>query len=623
MTKKQKKVLYRIGIAFALLLLGLLLPVNQWIKLAVFLVGYAIIGWDILLRAAKNIKRGQVFDENFLMSLATVGAFLVGEYAEGIAVMLFYQVGELFQSYAVNKSRKSIASLMDIRPDSATVIRDGAELSVDPDEVVIGEIILIRPGERVPLDGIVIEGSSMVDTAALTGESVPRSIHSGEEIISGCINQTGILKVQTTKIFGDSTVARILDLVENASSQKAQVENFITRFAKYYTPVVVILAAVLAFIPPIFIPGHPFAEWIHRALTFLVISCPCALVISVPLSFFGGIGRASKYGVLVKGSNYLEVIAAAQTVVFDKTGTLTKGSFEVVKAVPEGITREELIAYAAMAETYSTHPIALSIRRAYEALDAKETLPEGDVFDVQEIAGHGVKASIAGHEVHVGNQRMLASLDIQAPQSEDVGTLVYVVVDHEYAGMLLIADQVKEDAQEAIGRLKKLGVEQCVMLTGDQERIGKKIGEELGLDSVYTQLLPADKVTWVDRFCKERDKKRSVVFVGDGINDAPVLARADVGVAMGGLGSDAAIEAADIVIMTDEPSKLAGVIKIARKTMQICRQNIVFALGVKALVLILGALGFANMWAAVFADVGVSVIAICNSIRTLYMQIEE
>lgn len=615
MTKKQKKQLYKILTAAVICIIAIVLPVPEWVKLILYVVGYIVVGLEILTKAIKNIKSGQVFDENFLMSIATIGAFILGEYLEGIAVMLFYQIGELFQSYAVSQSRKSISDLMDIRPDSATVLRDSQEEEVDPEEVMIGEIIIVRPGEKVPLDGVVTEGTSTLDTAALTGESVPRTVAVGEEVISGCINLTGILKVRVEKEFGESTVAKILDLVENASSQKAKVENFITRFARYYTPIVVMAAAALAVIPPLFLPGFPFAEWIYRALTFLVISCPCALVISIPLSFFGGIGAASKYGVIVKGSNYLELLANAEFVVFDKTGTLTEGSFRVSEIIAEGMSEEDLLGITAYAEAYSNHPISQSILEAYG-----QPIEKDQIHEVGEIAGKGVKANVGELEVYAGNAKLMKEIGIDYPKEVPAGTIVYVAVDRKYAGYLLIADSIKPDAKKAIANLKSVGVKKTVMLTGDTDAIGRKVAEKLGMDEVYTQLLPADKVERTESLLERKSQKGYLVFVGDGINDAPVLARADIGVAMGGLGSDAAIEAADIVIMTDEPSKLAGMIKIARKTVHICRENIVFALGVKAIILILGAIGIANMWAAVFADVGVAVIAILNAMRTLYMK---
>ena len=611
MTKKQKNLLLRIIIAAVLFLAGNLLPLHGTAELAVFLVSYAIIGWDILWKAITNILHGQVFDENFLMAIATVGAFILGEHTEGVAVMLFYQVGEWFQSYAVSKSRRSIASLMDIRPDYANVERDGKLVQVDPDEVQIGDTIIVKPGERIPLDGKIIKGSSALDTSALTGESMPREVEPGMEVISGCINQTGILTIQTTKEFGESTVAKILDLVENASEKKGKIENFITRFARYYTPIVVFAALALAILPPI-ITGQEFGAWIYRALTFLVISCPCALVISIPLSFFGGIGGASKIGVLVKGSNYLEALANAEIVVFDKTGTLTKGSFAVSEIHAAAMSEQQLLELAAYAEDYSNHPISLSIKKAYDG-----TIDTSRISEVQEIAGHGVQAVIDGRKVLAGNAKLMKKENIKFSAAASVGTVVYLACDGIYVGCIIIEDEIKPDAQAAIKSLKSSGVRRTVMLTGDADAVGKKVAARLGLDQAYTELLPADKVIRVEEMMQQKSEKGKLAFVGDGINDAPVLARADVGIAMGGLGSDAAIEAADVVLMTDEPSKIAAVMKIARKTIRIANQNIVFALGVKFLVLGLGALGYANMWAAVFADVGVSVIAILNAIRAM------
>ena len=611
MTKKQKHLLLRIIIAAVLFLAGNLLPLHGTAELAVFLFSYAIIGWDILWKAITNILHGQVFDENFLMAIATVGAFILGEHTEGVAVMLFYQVGEWFQSYAVSKSRRSIASLMDIRPDYANVERDGKLVQVDPDEVQIGDTIIVKPGERIPLDGKIIKGSSALDTSALTGESMPREVEPGMEVISGCINQTGILTIQTTKEFGESTVAKILDLVENASEKKGKIENFITRFARYYTPIVVFAALVLAILPPI-ITGQEFSAWIYRALTFLVISCPCALVISIPLSFFGGIGGASKIGVLVKGSNYLEALANAEIVVFDKTGTLTKGSFAVSEIHAASMSEQQLLEFAAYAEDYSNHPISLPIKKAYDGkIDASR------ISEVHEIAGHGVQAVIDGRKVLAGNAKLMKKENIKFSAAASVGTVVYLACDGIYVGCIIIEDEIKPDAQTAIKSLKSSGVRRTVMLTGDADAVGKKVAARLGLDQAYTELLPADKVIRVEEMMQQKSEKGKLAFVGDGINDAPVLARADVGIAMGGLGSDAAIEAADVVLMTDEPSKIAAVMKIARKTIRIANQNIVFALGVKFLVLGLGALGYANMWAAVFADVGVSVIAILNAIRAM------
>ena len=611
MTRKQKRLLFRIIVAAVLFAAGSLLPLGPTVEMGVFLVCYAVIGWDIVWKAVTNILHGQVFDENFLMTIATIGALILGEHSEGVAVMLFYQVGEWFQSYAVSKSRKSIASLMDIRPDYANVERNGKLEQVDPDEVNIGDTIVVKPGERVPLDGKIIKGTSALDTSALTGESMPRDVEPGMEVISGCINQTGILTIQTTKMYGESTVAKILDLVENASDKKGKTENFISRFARYYTPIVVFAAIALAILPP-FVTGQPFSVWIYRALTFLVISCPCALVISIPLSFFGGIGGASKIGVLVKGSNYLESLAHTEVVVFDKTGTLTKGSFAVSQIKAIDMKEEQLLELAAYAEDYSNHPISQSIQKAYgKKIDNRR------ISDVQEIAGHGVRAVIDGKTVLAGNAKLMNRENIAYTPSDAIGTVIYLACNGKYAGYIVIEDEVKADAPAAIRALKEVGVRKTVMLTGDADAVGKKVAQKLGLDQAYTELLPADKVDRVEAILKQTSEKGKLVFVGDGINDAPVLARADVGIAMGGLGSDAAIEAADVVLMTDEPSKISAVVRIARKTIRIANENIVFALGVKLLVLILGATGYANMWAAVFADVGVSVIAILNAIRAM------
>ncbi len=611
MTKKQKHLLARIIVAAVLFAAGGLLHLEGWTELGVYLVCYAVIGWDIVWKAITNILHGQVFDENFLMTIATIGALILGEHSEGVAVMLFYQVGEWFQSYAVSKSRRSITSLMDIRPDYANIEQGGKLVQVDPEDVKIGDTIIVKPGERVPLDGKIIKGSSTLDTSALTGESMPREVEAGMEVISGCINQTGILTIQTTKEFGESTVAKILDLVENASDKKGKMENFITRFARYYTPVVVFAALALAILPPL-VTGQAFSIWIYRALTFLVISCPCALVISIPLSFFGGIGGASKIGVLVKGSNYLEALAYTETVVFDKTGTLTKGSFAVTEIHANGMEDEELLELAAYAEDYSNHPISLSIQKAYG-----KKIDNNRITDVQEIAGHGVQAVIDGMTVLAGNAKLMEREHIPYTASNAIGTVVYVAFDGRYAGCIVIADEIKADAPAAIKTLKAAGIRQTVMLTGDADAVGQDVARRLGLDRAYTELLPADKVDRVEELLKQKSERGMLAFVGDGINDAPVLARADVGIAMGALGSDAAIEAADVVLMTDEPSKIAAVMQIARKTIRISNENIVFALGVKFLVLILGALGRANMWAAVFADVGVSVIAILNAIRAM------
>ena len=613
MTKKQKNVLIRIIAAGALLITAALLPLEEksLLRLAAFLVPYFVIGYDVLWKAVRGIIHGQVFDENFLMCVATVGALFVGDYPEASAVMLFYQTGELFQSVAVGRSRKSISDLMDICPEYANVERDGQLEEVDPEEVELDSIIVIKPGEKIPLDGVIIEGSSSVDTAALTGESLPRSVKVGDEVISGCINQGGLLKVKVTKEYEDSTVTKILELVENSATKKAKSENFITRFARYYTPSVVIAAAVLAVLPPLILGGG-WADWIHRALIFLVISCPCALVISVPLSFFGGIGGASKRGILVKGGNYLEALANAETVVFDKTGTLTKGSFEVTKIHTDSMGEDELLDLAAHAESYSDHPIARSVCAKF----GKE-VDHGRITSDEEISGHGIRAVIDGREIYAGNKKLMAKQSVDVPECSCRGTMVHVAADGGYAGHIVISDVVKETSAEAIKSLKENGVKQTVMLTGDAKSTAEEVANTLGLDKVYAELLPADKVEKVEELLKEKQEGSSLVFVGDGINDAPVLTRADVGIAMGSLGSDAAIEAADIVLMNDDPAKISLAMKIARKTVRIVRENIVFALGVKALVLILGALGIANMWLAVFADVGVSVIAILNAMRTM------
>lgn len=611
MSKKQKQTLYRILLSAALLIAAALLPLEGWPRLAVFLIPYALIGWDVLWRAVRNIAHGEIFDENFLMSLATVGALCVGEYPEAVFVMLFYQVGELFQSYAVDQSRKSIASLMDIRPDYANLEVDGQIQQTDPEDVAVGDIILIKPGERIPLDGDVVEGTSTLDTAALTGESLPRSVGPGESVVSGCVNLSGLLRVEVTKPFEESTVAKILDLVENASAKKAKAENFITKFARYYTPAVVLAAVVLAVLPPLAL-GWAWTDAILRALNFLVVSCPCALVISVPLSFFGGIGGASRQGILVKGGSYLEVLARAETVVFDKTGTLTKGVFQVTAVHPEQGTEAELLELAALAEAYSDHPISRSLKTAY----GKPLEPER-VSHVEELSGRGVRAVVDGKEVCAGNDKLMEEIGAAWKPCHQVGTVVHVAVDGVYGGHIMISDQVKEDAREAIAALKGLGVKRTVMLTGDAAAVGEAVAQELGLDEVHTQLLPAGKVERVEALLTETSAKGALAFVGDGINDAPVLSRADIGIAMGGLGSDAAIEAADVVLMDDKPSKLAEAVDIARRTLGIVRQNIIFALGVKALVLILSAMGKATMWAAVFADVGVSVIAILNAMRAL------
>ena len=609
MTKR----LWRIIIGAALLATAVLLNLNnEWLQIALFIISYIIVGGDVVKRAVKNIFKGQVFDENFLMSIATIGAFFIGEYPEGVAVMLFYQVGELFQSYAVGKSRKSIASLMDIRPDYANVKKGDELVKVDPDEVQIGDIIVIKAGEKIPLDGKVIEGSSMIDTSALTGESIPREVEVGSDILSGCININGVITAEVTKEFGESTVSKILDLVENASSKKSNSEQFITKFARYYTPVVVIIAVFLAIIPPLVIDGATFSDWIYRALAFLVVSCPCALVISIPLSFFGGIGGASKKGILVKGSNYLEALAETEIVVFDKTGTLTKGVFNVQEIHPEGVSKEELLELTAYVESYSNHPISLSLKRAY----GKE-IDNGRISDVEEISGHRFILTVNGKKVMVGIIKIMKMMDIPYFKGELIGTAVHVAVNNKYIGYIVIADEVKEDSAQAIKELKAANIKQTVMLTGDNKSVGSKVAKELGVDKVYAELLPADKVEKLEELFSQKSTKGKLAFVGDGINDAPVLARADIGIAMGGLGSDAAIEAADIVIMTDEPSKIATAMKISKKTLKIAHQNIVFAIGIKIIVLILSAFGITTMWAAIFADVGVTIIAVLNAFRAL------
>lgn len=642
MTRKQKRTLVRILAAAVLLIAASLIPQQifltpTWViefstpgqptvfpdswtftggtvssipRLLLFLVPYFVIGWDILWKAVRNIAHGQVFDENFLMCIATIGALVLGEYAEAVGVMLFYQVGELFQSYAVGRSRRSIAQLMDIRPDSANVERDGQIVQVDPDEVAVGEVIVVRPGEKVPLDGVVLEGSSALDTAALTGESAPRDVAPGGELLSGCVNLTGLLNVRVTKEFGQSTVAKILDLVENASSKKAKAENFITKFARYYTPAVVIGAVLLAVIPSL-VTGQ-WGVWVHRALIFLVISCPCALVISIPLSFFGGIGGASARGILVKGGNYLELLAQTETVVFDKTGTLTRGVFELSALHPApGVSQEELLEAAALAECHSSHPIAQSLRRAWG-----RDIDPGRTESVREVPGHGVSAQVDGAQVLAGNDKLMAREGIPCPPCSDTGTLVYVAREGKYLGCAVISDQVKQTAPAAIAALKARGV-RTVMLTGDSHAVGQAVAGQLGLDEVHAQLLPADKVDRLEDLLAHKSPKGVLAYVGDGVNDAPVLSRADVGIAMGGIGSDAAIEAADVVLMDDDPAKLIQAMDIARKCLRIVRENIVFALAVKGLFLILGALGVASMWEAVFADVGVAVIAILNASRML------
>ena len=611
MSKKQKRMLFRVLASAVLFAVALLLPTEGWLRLFTFLIPYAVIAWDVLWRAVRNIAHGQVFDENFLMSLATVGALATGEYPEAVFVMLFYQVGELFQSYAVDQSRKSITSLMDIRPDYANIEVDGQLRQVDPEDVAVGDTIVIKAGERIPLDGVVLEGTSNVDTAALTGESLPREAQPGDDVISGCVNLSGLLRVRVTKAFEESTVAKILDLVENSSSKKAKAENFITKFARYYTPAVVLAAVALALLPPLF-TSIQWVDSIQRALNFLVVSCPCALVISVPLSFFGGIGGASKNGILVKGGNYLEVLAKTELVVFDKTGTLTRGVFNVTAIHPDHCGEAQLLELAALAESYSDHPISRSLKEAY----GKE-LETSRVSNVEELSGRGVRATVDGRQICAGNDKLMEDIGVSWHPCHRVGTTVHVASDGVYLGHIVISDEVKPDAKEAITALKACGVRRTVMLTGDAKAVGESVAQELGLDEVHTQLLPADKVTRVEALLGEVSPKGALAFVGDGINDAPVLSRADIGIAMGGLGSDAAIEAADIVLMDDKPSKLADAIRIARRTLAIVRQNIVFALAVKFLVLALSAAGAANMWEAVFADVGVSVIAILNAMRAL------
>ena len=619
---------------------------NVWINNSIFILSYIIVGFEILRKAVRNIFRGEVFDENFLMAIATIGAFAIGEFPEAVAVMLFYQVGELFQSYAVDKSRKSIASLMDIRPDYANAYRNGNLEKVDPDEVQIGETIVIKPGEKVPLDGRIIEGNTNLDTKALTGEALPREVGKGEDILSGCINLNGTIKVEVTKKFGESTVSKILDLVENASSKKSRSENFITKFARYYTPAVVIIAVVLAIVPPLIVEGASFQDWLYRALSFLVVSCPCALVISIPLSFFGGIGGASKMGILVKGSNYLEALANTEIAVFDKTGTLTEGVFEVQKVevakndnqnetkgfvqnnteasislnnemesartYTSKITQEELLKIAAYAENYSNHPISKSVKKAY----GKE-IDEKQIINSQELAGRGIEAKIGEQNVLVGNEKLMNEKEIEYTQCNDIGTVLYVAIDGKYAGYILIADKIKDDAKNTIDELKKNNIKQTVMLTGDRKEVGEAVAKEIGIDTVYTELLPDGKVAKVEELLKTKSEKGKLAFVGDGINDAPVLALADIGIAMGGLGADSAIEAADVVIMTDEPSKIIKAIQLSKKTMKIVKENIVFAIAIKIAVLILSVLGISSMWQAVFADVGVSIIAILNALRVL------
>lgn len=619
MNKKQKKMLIRIIIAAVLIVVFSLLPAEGYLRFVLFMIPYLVIGYDILKKAFKGILNKQVFDENFLMAVATVGAILLGDYSEGVAVMLFYQIGELFQSYAVGKSRRNISELMDIRPDYANIEKDGTLEQVDPDEVEIGTIIVVQPGEKVPIDGVITEGTSTLNTSALTGESLPRDAKAGDEVISGCINMTGLLKIRTTKEFGESTVSKILELVENSSSRKSKSENFISKFAKYYTPAVCYGAIALALIPPIvlLIMGKPavWGDWIYRALTFLVISCPCALVISIPLSFFAGIGGASNQGILVKGSNYLETLAQTKYVVFDKTGTMTQGVFEVSGIHHNEMPDEKLLEYAALAECSSSHPISKSLQKAYG-----KPIDRNRVTDIEEISGNGVIAKVDGISVAAGNTKLMNRLGIAYQDCHHVGTVVHMAIDGKYAGHILISDIIKPHAKEAIAELKKAGISKTVMLTGDSKRVADQVAEELGIQEVYSELLPADKVSRVEELLNQKSEKAKLAFVGDGINDAPVLSRADIGIAMGALGSDAAIEAADIVLMDDDPLKISKAIKIARKCIRIVYENIYFAIGIKILCLILGALGIANMWVAIFADVGVMILAVLNAIRTLFVK---
>lgn len=609
----MKKKTIKIIIALILFIFAMVVKFeNELINKGIFIISYIIVGFEILRKAVRNIFRGKVFDENFLMSVATIGAFGIGEFPEAVAVMLFYQIGELFQNYAVDKSRKSIASLMDIRPDYANIYRDEKIEKVNPEEVKIGDTIIVKPGEKIPLDGTIIEGTTTLDTKALTGESLPREAKEGDKVLSGCINLNGVIKIKVEKEYGESTVSKILDLVENASSKKSKSENFITKFAKYYTPIVVIIAFVLAIIPPLIISGATFSDWIYRALSFLVVSCPCALVISIPLSFFGGIGGASKMGVLIKGSNYLEALSNTEIAVFDKTGTLTKGVFEVQKVEPVQISKEELLKIAAYAENYSNHPISKSIKQAY-----KKEIDEKQIKNYEELSGLGISTKINNQEVLVGNEKLMQEKGIDFEKCADIGTILYVAKEGKYVGYILIADEIKNDSKQTIEELKKNGVKQTVMLTGDKKEVGESVAKEIGIDKVYTELLPTDKVQKVEELLKTKTAKGKLAFVGDGINDAPVLALADIGIAMGGLGADSAIEAADVVIMTDEPSKIIRSIKLSKKTMRIVKENIVFAIAIKVLVLILAAFGLSTMWEAVFADVGVSIIAIINALRAL------
>ena len=612
----MKKEIIKIVIALILFLVALIVPLqSQLINNGLFVISYLIVGLEIVLKAIRNIFKGKVFDENFLMAIATIGAFVIGEYPEAVAVMLFYQIGEAFQDYAVDKSRKSIISLMDIRPDFANIQRNGKIDKINPEEVNVGDIIVVKPGEKVPLDGIIVKGTSMIDTSALTGESVPKEIKEQDEILSGCINENGVLEVKVTKKFGESTASKILDLVENASSKKSKSENFISKFAKYYTPIVVVTAVLLAIIPPMIFNRAEWIEWIHRALTFLVVSCPCALVISIPLGFFGGIGGASKIGVLVKGSNYLEALSNTEIMVLDKTGTLTEGVFEVQQINPIDISKEDLIKYATYAESFSNHPIAISLKKAY----GKEIVNK-EVSETQELSGLGVRAVIDGESVLVGNEKLMKENCIDYIKSEEIGTILYIAVNNKFAGTIVISDKIKTDAKETIDKLKKDNIKKIVMLTGDKRKVGENVAKKLGIDEVYTELLPSDKVEKVEELMKNKSENGNLAFIGDGINDAPVLAISDIGIAMGGLGSDAAIEAADVVLMTDEPSRVVDAIKISKKTMTIVKQNIIFAISIKLIVLILSAIGISNMCQAVFADVGVSILAILNALRALYIR---
>lgn len=611
--KVMKKTTTKIIIAFILFVIALTMNFpNEWINKVIYIISYAIIGLEIVWKAIKNIIKGKVFDEHFLMTIATIGAFAIGEFPEAVAVMLFYQIGELFQSYAVNKSRKSIANLMDIRPDFANLKRNNQIIKVNPEEVKIGESIIVKPGEKIPLDGGIIEGSSMIDTSALTGESIPRQVKINDEVLSGCINQNGLLTIKVTKEFEESTVSKILDLVENASNKKSKSENFISKFAKYYTPIVVITALILAFIPPFILEMGTFTDWLYRALTFLVVSCPCALVMSIPLGFFGGIGGASKIGVLIKGSNYLEALSKTEIVVFDKTGTLTQGVFEVQKIETIETSKEELLKLTAHAESYSNHPIAISVKKAY----GKE-INNNIIEKIEEISGMGITAKIDGKDILVGNDKLMKEKEINYTKCNEIGTILYIAIQNKYAGYIVIADKIKQDSKKTIEELKKNNIKKTIMLTGDKKEVGEIVAKQLGIDAVYTELLPNEKVEKMEKLLQEKTTTGKLAFVGDGINDAPVLALSDIGIAMGGLGTDAAIEASDIVIMTDEPLKIVDAIKISKKTMRIVKQNIVFAISIKVAVLILSAFGLSTMWEAVFADVGVSVIAILNSLRAL------